>query len=126
MDGYGIIMSVLRGLAWLAENFPDDPRIAKRLLLIAALLIAAFFLSYNPPGYEDLILILRYLALISGAVCATLGSYVFFRRAVWWRQDKAGSGLVSLDLTPKGNNSCRSSVFPDDKPEVFLSDEPFD
>jgi hypothetical protein len=78
----------------------------------------------NPAGYQDRTLILRYLAPISGVVCAILGWYGFFRRAVWWRQEKAGSGLVSLDLTPQGNNSRDSSVSTNiDPPEEFVFDD---
>ena len=122
-----LIKYLLKGLVWLAENFPDDPRLAKRLLLIGAMLSSAIFLPVGPAGYEDVALVARYALLFCGAICGILGAFVFFRRFVWWRQEKAGSGLVNLDLSSKRNISGGNGVSSGSEPvERSFSDDWFD
>jgi hypothetical protein len=97
MDGQ-LIIEILRDLAELAENFPDNPRLGRRLLLGGGVLVCAIFVPDTSPNWGILILILKSLCVITGAVCMVLGSFVFFRRWVWRRQEKRPPIITSLRL----------------------------
>jgi len=46
--------------------------------------------------------------------------FVFFRRAVWRKQEKRGSGLLSLDLNRPRNNLAPDYVLENESTNVFL------
>ena len=96
--GAHLILHILRALAVLAENFPDNPRLGRRLLLGGGLLLCALFVPDTSPEWGDLILVLKYLSAITGAVCVILGAFVFFRRWVWRRQENRPPIINSLRL----------------------------
>ncbi len=96
--GAHLILHILRALAVLAENFPDNPRLGRRLLLGGGLLLCALFVPGTSPEWGDLILVLQYLSAITGAVCVILGAFVFFRRWVWRRQENRPPIINSLRL----------------------------
>ena len=96
--GAHLILHILRALAALAENFPDNPRLGRRLLLGGGLLLCALFVPDTSPERGDLILVLQYLSAITGAVCVILGAFVFFRRWVWRRQENRPPIINSLRL----------------------------
>jgi len=96
--GAHLILHILRALAVLAENFPDNPRLGRRLLLGGGLLLCALFVPDTSPEWGDLILVLQYLSAITGAVCVILGAFVFFRRWVWRRQENRPPIITSLRL----------------------------
>jgi len=109
-----------RGIAWVAENFPDDPRLGKRLLLVGAALIGAFWFLDHWHQWMDSTSILQVLSLIAGITCIVLGLFVFFRRAVWRNQEKRGSGLLSLDLNRPRSNLAADYVLEHESTNVFL------
>ena len=96
MDGYHLILGILRGLAWLGENFPDNPRLGRGLLFGGGLLLCAVVLSTDDPDSVDLILGIKYLCVIAGGVLLVLGSFVFFRRWVWRRQENRPPIITTL------------------------------
>ena len=49
-----------------------------------------------------------------------LGLFVFFRRAVWRKQEKRGSGLLSLNLNRPRNNLAPDHVLENESTNVFL------
>jgi hypothetical protein len=91
-----IAIELLKGLAWLGENFPDNPRLGRRLLLGGGILLCAFFVREKPEDWADAILITKSLCVITGGVCIILGSFVFFRRWVWRRQDSRPPTITTL------------------------------
>jgi hypothetical protein len=93
-----LIIEILRGLAKLAENFPDNPRLGRKLLLGGGLLFCALFVPDTSPEWGDLILVLKFLSAITGGVCMVLGTFVFFRRWVWRRQEKRPPVITTLRL----------------------------
>jgi len=93
-----LFIHILRGLAGLAENFPDNPRLGRRLLLGGGVLVCTIFVPDTSPDWGDLILILKSLSGIAGSVCVVLGAFVFFRRWVWRRQEKRTPVITSLRL----------------------------
>jgi len=96
--GAHLILHILRALAVLAENFPDNPRLGRRLLLGGGLLLCALFVPDTSPEWGDLILVLKYLSALTGGVCVVLGTFVFFRRWVWRRQENRPPIITSLRL----------------------------
>ena len=93
-----LIIEILRGLAKLAENFPDNPRLGRKLLLGGGILLCAIFVPDTSPEWGDLILVLKFLSAITGGVCVVLGAFVFFRRWVWRRQENRPPIITSLRL----------------------------
>jgi hypothetical protein len=98
MHGAQLVIEILRGLAELAENFPDNPRLGGRLLFGGGLLLCAIFVPDSSPVWGDLILVLKYLSAITGGVCVVLGAFIFFRRWVWRRQENRPPIITSLRL----------------------------
>ena len=92
------IFQLIKGLAWLGENFPDNPRLGRRLLLFGSLLTAVFFLTYPSQDEDDPLLGLMILSLVIGIVLLVLGAFIFFRRWVWRRQDKRSPVITTLLL----------------------------
>jgi hypothetical protein len=93
-----IFIELVKRLAWIGENFPDDPRLGRKLLLGGGLLLSSIFLPENSPEWGDAILIAKSLCVIAGAVCIILGAFVFFRRWVWRRQDNRPPVIITLRL----------------------------
>ena len=93
-----LLKAILKGLAWLGENFPDNPRLGRKLLLVGGALVSTIFVPNTSPELGDLILLLQILCVIAGGPCLILGSFVFFRRWVWRRQDKRAPVIMSLGL----------------------------
>jgi hypothetical protein len=91
-----IAIELLKGLAWLGENFPDNPPPGRRLLLGGGILLCGFFVREKPEDWADAILITKSLCVITGGVCIILGSFVFFRRWVWRRQDSRPPTITTL------------------------------
>jgi hypothetical protein len=91
-----LLKAFLRGLAWLGENFPDDPRLGRKMLLIGGLLVSSVLLPTTSSEWGDLILTLQLLCVLSGGVCFLLSAFVFFRRWVWRRQDKRAPVITTL------------------------------
>ena len=118
-----LIIHLIKGAAWLGENFPDDPRLARRLLIIGGILCLSFIVPTRFAADWDfhLLLFLEFLSLICGGICLLLGVLVFFRRAVWWRQEKAGSGFTNLDLSGR-NNSAAARVSKKDAGQYIFGD----
>jgi hypothetical protein len=96
--GAHLILHLLRALAALAENFPDNPRLGRKLLIGGGLLLCAAFVPDTSQEWGDLILVLKYLIAITGGVCVVLGAFVFFRRWVWRRQESRPPIITSLRL----------------------------
>ena len=96
--GAHLILHLLRALAALAENFPDNPRLGRKLLIGGGLLLCALFVPDASFEWGDLILILKYLIAITGGVGVVLGAFVFFRRWVWSRQENRPPIITSLRL----------------------------
>lgn len=117
------IIYLTKGLGWIGENFPDDPRLGRRLLIIGAVLCSVFVIPTRFAADWNFrhLLFLQFLCLIGGIPCLVFGVLVFFRRAVWWRQQKAGSGLTSLELSER-NNSASSPVSKKDAGEYIFGD----
>jgi hypothetical protein len=93
-----LILEILRGLAKLAENLPDNPRLGRKLLLGGGLLLGTIFVPDTSPEWGDLILVLKFLSAITGGLCTVLGAFVFFRRWVWRRQENRPPIITSLRL----------------------------
>lgn len=93
-----LLKAILKGLAWLGENFPDDPRLGRKLLLVAGVLISTVLAPTTSPEWGDFVLVLQLLCVIAGGICLILGSFVFFRRWVWRRQDKRAPVITTLLL----------------------------
>jgi len=93
-----LIIDLLRGLARLADTFPDNPRLGRKLLLLGGFLFSAILIHDPSADVDDPFLVLKYLSAISGGVCIILGSFVFFRRWVWKRQDDRPPVITSLRL----------------------------
>ena len=93
-----LVIEILKDLAELAENFPDNPRLGRKLLLGGGALLCTIFVPDTSPSWGVLILILKSLCVISGAVCMVLGTFVFFRRWVWRRQEKRPPIITTLRL----------------------------
>ena len=95
---FELAKAILEGLAWLGENFPDNPCLARKLLLSGGVLLSTVFIPNTSPELGDLILLLQVLCVIAGGPCLILGSFVFFRRWVWRRQDQRRPVIISLVL----------------------------
>jgi hypothetical protein len=93
-----IVIELLKGLAWLGENLPDNPRHGRKLLLGGGILLCAYFVPERPEEWADAILILKVLSEIAGSVCIILGAFIFFRRWVWRRQEKRPPIITTLGL----------------------------
>src|SRR5713226_9571717 len=93
-----IAIEIVKGLAWLAENLPDDPRLGGRLLLGGGILLTASFAPADSAEWGDAILIAKVLCVIAGIACVILGAFVFFRRCVWKRQEIRAPIITGLDL----------------------------
>jgi hypothetical protein len=93
-----LIFEGLKALAWLGENFPDHPRLGRRLLLAGIILVSSVFLPANPQDPDDPFLIVKAFFIIAGTVCLVLVTFVFFRRWVWRRQDRRAPLITSLKL----------------------------
>jgi hypothetical protein len=93
-----LLKAILKGLAYVAENFPDNPRLGRRLLIGGGLLLSTLFLPVNSPDWGDFLSVLVPLCTITGGVCVVLGTFVFFRRWVWRRQEKRTPVITSLRL----------------------------
>jgi hypothetical protein len=91
-----IVIEVLRGLADLTENFPDNARPGRGLPLGGGALFCAIFVPDTSPNRGSLILILKSLGAVTGAVCMILGSFVFFGRWVCKRQEKQPPTVTSI------------------------------
>ena len=91
------LKAVLKGLAYVAENLPDNPRLGRRLLFWGSVLIATLFVPRPTPEWKDLIL-LQVPCALAGIVCWILGVFLFFRRWVWRRQEKRAPVVTSLNL----------------------------
>jgi hypothetical protein len=116
------IIYLIKSVAWIGENFPDNPHLARRLLMAGGLLLSAsWYLAES--SWRDSTFSFRRLCLIAGIGCGFLGLFVFFRRAVWWRQEKTGSGLTSLDLSGR-NNPAGSRVSTKEASEYIFGDSP--
>jgi len=50
-----ILIQLGRGIAWVAENSPDDSGLGKRLLLVGAALIGAFWFLAHSPQWMSLV-----------------------------------------------------------------------
>jgi hypothetical protein len=96
------------------ENFPDDPRLGRKLLLVGAGLLGVFWFLAHSSQWMDSTFPFQVLALFAGIVCIVLGLFVFFRRAVWRNQETQGSGLLSLELSHPWNKSEEFCVNVDD------------
>jgi len=96
--GAHLILHLLRALAALAENFPDNPRLGRGLLLGGGVLLCALFVPDTSPELSDLTLVLKYLSAIAGGACVVLGAFVFFRRWIWRRQENRPPIITSLRL----------------------------
>ena len=92
-----LLKALLKGLAYVAENFPDNPRLAWKLILGGGALIATILVPTISPELNDVALVAVPCA-IAGCVCVLLGAFVFFRRWVWKRQDKRPPVVTSLNL----------------------------
>jgi|SRR5215467_5229223 len=90
------IFQLIKGLAWLGENFPDNPRLGRRLLLFGVLFTSVFFLPYSSADSDDPVFGLMILSLVIGIVLLVLGAFIFFRRWVWKRQDKRAPVVTTL------------------------------
>jgi hypothetical protein len=101
------------------ENFPDDPRLGRKLLLVGAGLLGVFWFLAHSSQWMDSTFPLQILALFAGIVCMVLGLFVFFRRAVWRNQERQGSGLLSLELSQPWNKSEDFCVHVDDDVSEF-------
>ena len=97
-EGYELTKALLKGLAYVAENFPDNPRLAWTLLAIGSAMIACAFIPITSPDLAEPLQPLQVLGAIAGGVCLLLGTYVFFRRWVWNRQDRRTPVVNSLNL----------------------------
>jgi hypothetical protein len=95
---YELLKLLLKGLAYLAENFPDNPRLGRKLLLVGGALFSAVFAPTTSPEWGGLVAVLQLLCTIAGGVCLLLGTFVFFRRWVWRRQEKRTPVVMSLNL----------------------------
>lgn len=93
-----LLKAILKGLAWLGENFPDDPRLGRKLLLVAGVLTPTVLAPTTSPEWGDFVLVLQLLCVIAGGICLILGSFVFFRRWVWRRQDERTPVITTLLL----------------------------
>lgn len=93
-----LIFQSIKGLAWLGENFPDNPRLGRRLLFFGGLLALLFFLPYSSADSDDPIFGLMIISLAIGIILLVLGAFIFFRRWVWRRQDKRTPVVTTLLL----------------------------
>ena len=92
------IFQLIRGLAWLGENFPDNPRLGRRLLLFGSALVSIFFIPYQSVDGDDPILGLMTVSLIIGIVLLVLGAFIFFRRWVCRHQERRAPVVTTLRL----------------------------
>ena len=93
-----LIYDLLKHLGPLVDNFPDDPRLGRKLLLVGGVLVSTIFVPSTSPEWSVFVLILKSLCVIAGGVCSLFGAFVFFRRWVWRRQDKRVPVIRSLNL----------------------------
>jgi hypothetical protein len=93
-----VIIELLKGLAWIGENFPDNPRLGRNLLFVGGALVGIFFLPEGSSEWMDAIVIAKVLSVIAGGVCIILGIFIFFRRWVWRRQDNRPPIITTLRL----------------------------
>ena len=91
-----LLLHVIKFLGWVAEHFPDDPRLGWKCLLGGTLLAAAIFVPERFVGENLALYVIQILSLITGIVCFVLGLFVFFRRAVWRLQDRREKRTISL------------------------------
>ena len=99
-----VLDQIINSYRWV-NKVPDDPRVARRLVIAGSILCLAFIIPINFRADWNLpfALLLEFLCLIAGIPCLLLGGFVFFRRAVWARQQRVGSGLVDLGLGVRNN-----------------------
>jgi hypothetical protein len=91
------LKAVLKGLAYVAENFPDNPRLTWKLILSGCALIGIMFVPTISPELNDLFLV-AFPCAIAGCICILLGIFVCLRRWVWRRQDRRAPVVTSLNL----------------------------
>lgn len=93
-----LLKTIIKVLAWFGENLPDDPRLGRKLLLAGGVLVCVIFVPSTSPDWGNVIFGLQLLCVLGGGLCLILGSFVFFRRWVWRRQDKRAPVIMSLEL----------------------------
>jgi hypothetical protein len=108
-------------LGWIAENFPDDPRLGKKLLLAGFALLAIAWVLNRRLESQLTTIVLRDVILATGVSCVFLGTFIFFRRIIWDRQAKRGSGLIGLNLTEPRNKLNR--VYVESKEAIIVLSE---
>lgn len=95
---FEVLKGILKVLAWIGENLPDNPRLARWLILIGILSGGALFLPTDATDVGMFLSMIQVLCVTAGSICMVLGLFVFFRRTVWRRQEKLEPRVLSLDL----------------------------
>ena len=85
-----------KGLGYLVENCPDNPRLGWKLVFCGALM-AGIFVPTISPQLADFVF-LAVPGFFAGCICLLLGAFVFFRRWVWRWQDHRAPVITSLNL----------------------------
>ena|SRR5258708_30785937 len=91
-----ILLHGLKALAWIGENLPDSARVGWSYLLTGLVLICAFFVPARIIADNAAMYGLQWLVIVAGIVCAVLGAFVFFRKAVWKLQERRSKRSISL------------------------------
>ena len=93
-----VVFEILKLLAPVLEDFPDNPRLGRKLLLGGSILICTIVTPTKSPEWGETIFILKALCVITGVICVLLGAFVFLRRWVWGRQERRAPVITSLRL----------------------------